>query len=107
MGSREDLSHQDGNVQGSNTINSETTNLERDIVRKGIERLEKQISQLIESAISKDRVDIALLKRCKTVYVPAVSSVVGNIPKALQKYGGFKRMQSSYCDKIDNLMDRA
>ena len=107
MGSREDLSHQDGNVQGSNTIDSETTNLERDIVRKGIERLEKQISQLIESAISKDQVDIALLKRCKTVYVPAVSSVVGNIPKALQKYVGFKRMQSSYCDKIDNLMDRA
>ena len=42
-GSREDLSHQDGNVYGSNTIDSETINLERDIVRKGIERLEKQI----------------------------------------------------------------
>ena len=43
MGSREDLSHQDGNVQDSNAIDSETANLERDIVRKGIERLEKQI----------------------------------------------------------------
>ena len=107
MGSREDLSHQDGNVQGSNTIDSETTNLERDIVRKGIERLEKQISQLIGSAISKDQVDITLLKRCKTLDVPAINSAIGNIQKALQKYVGFKGMQSSYCDKIDNLMDRA
>ena len=37
MGSREDLFHQDGNVQESNAIASEATNLERDIVRKGIE----------------------------------------------------------------------
>ena len=107
MGSREDLFHQDGNVQDSNAIASEATNLERDIVRKGIERLEKQISQLIGSAISKDQVDIALLKRCKTVDVPAVNSAISNIQKALQKYVGFKGMQSSYCDEIDNLMDRA
>ena len=107
IGSREDLSHQDGNVQGSSAIDSETFNLERDIVRKGIERLEKQISQLIGSAISKDQEDIALLKRCKTVDVPAVNSAIGNIQKALQKYVGFKGMQSSYCDTIDNLMDRA
>ena len=107
LGSREDLSHQEGNVQSSNAFNSETINLERDIVRKGIERLEKQISQLIGSTISKDQVDIALLKRCKTVDVPAVNSAIGNIQKALQKYVGFKGMQSSYCDTIDNLMDRA
>ena len=72
-----------------------------------IERLEKQISQLIGSAISKVQVDIALLKRCKTVDVPAVNSAISNIQKALQKYVGFKEMQSSYCDEIDNLMDRA
>ena len=107
IGSREDLSHQGGKVQGSSAIDSETINLERDIVRKGIERLEKQISQLIGSTISKDQVDIALLKRCKTVDVPAVNSAIGNIQKALQKYVGFKGMQSSYCDTIDNLMDRA
>ena len=107
IGSREDLSHQDGNVQGNSAIDSETINLERDIVRKGIERLEKQISQLIGSTISKDQVDIALLKKCKTVDVPAVNSAIGNIQKALQKYVGFKGMQSSYCDTIDNLMDRA
>ena len=32
IGSREDLSHQDGNVQGSNAFDSETINLEKDIV---------------------------------------------------------------------------
>ena len=36
-----------------------------------------------------------------------VNSAISNIQKALQKYVGFKGMQSSYCDEIDNLMDRA
>ena len=106
-GSREDVSHRDGNAQSGISIESESINLERNIVRKGIERLEKQISQLIGSTISKDQVDIALLKRCKTVDVPAVNSAICNIQKALQKYVGFKGMQSSYCDTIDNLMDKA
>ena len=39
--------------------------------------------------------------------VPAVNSAIGNIQKAQQKYVGFKGMHSSYCDTIDNLMDRA
>ena len=105
--SREDVSHRDDNAQSSRSTESESINLERDIVRKGIERLEKQISQLIEPTISKDQVDIVLLKRCKTVDVPAVNSAIGNIQKALQKYVGFKGMQSSYCDTIDKLMDKA
>ena len=63
MGSREDLLYQDGNLQDSNTIASEATNRERDIGRKGIERLEKQISQLIGSTITNDQVNIALLKK--------------------------------------------
>ena len=68
--------------------------------------MERQISQLIGAIISKDHVDIALLKKCKTVNVPAVNSAVGNIQKALQKYVGFKGMDSKYCDEIDDLMDR-
>ena len=91
-GSREDVSHRDGNAQSGSSTESESINLERDIVRKGIERLEKQIFQLIGPTISKDQVDIALLKRCKTVDVPAVNSAIGNIQKALQKYVGFKGM---------------
>ena len=91
-GSIEDVSHRDSNAQSGSPTESESINLERDIVRKGIERLEKQISQLIGSTISKDQVDIALLKRCKTVDVPTVNSAIGNIQKALQKYVGFKGM---------------
>ena len=30
--------------------------------------------------------NIAFIKLCKTVDVPAVNSVIGNVPKALQKY---------------------
>ena len=59
---------------------------ERDVVRKGIERLEKQITQLISVFISREQVYIALLKKCKTVDVPAVNSVIGNIQRSLQKY---------------------
>ena len=51
--------------------------------------------------------DIALLKKCKTVDVPAVNSAIGNVQKALQKYVGFNGMDSDYCDKIGDLMDQA
>ena len=67
---------------------------ERYIVKKGIERLEKQIIQLISVLISSEQVDIALLKKCKTADVPAVNSAIGNIQKALQKYVGFNGMNS-------------
>ena len=46
--------------------------------------------------------NIALLKKCKTVDVPAVNLVIGNMQKALQKYVGF----SEYCDRIGELMDK-
>ena len=51
--------------------------------------------------------NIALLKKCKTVDVPAVNSVIGNIQKVLQKYVGFSGMDSEYCDRIGKLMDKA
>ena len=41
--------------------------------------MERQISQLIGAVISKDHVNIALLKKCKTVDVPAVNSAVHSI----------------------------
>ena len=52
---------------------------ERDIVMKRIERLKKQIIQFISVLISREQVDIALLKKCKTVDVPAVNSAIGNV----------------------------
>ena len=60
---------------------SNPTSRERDIVKKGIERLEKQILQLISVFISHDQVYISLLKKCKTVDVPAVNSAIGNIQR--------------------------
>ena len=69
--------------------------------------LEKQILQLISIHISHDQVDIAQLKKCKTVDVPAVNSAIGNVQKVLQKYVGFKGMNPEYCDRIEILMDQA
>ena len=57
---------------------------EREIVRKGIERWEKQILQYINLHLSKDQVNIALIKKCKTTDISAVNSAIGNIRKALQ-----------------------
>ena len=76
-------------------------------MKKGIERIEKQIFQLINVFICQDQVNTALLKKCKTVDVPAVNSVIGNVQNALQKYVGFSGMDSEYCDRIGELMDRA
>ena len=69
--------------------------------------MEKQILQLINVFISRDPVNITLLKKCKTVDVPAVNSVIMNVQKALQKYVGFSGMNSEYCDRIRELMDKA
>ena len=38
---------------------------ERDIVKKGMERIEKEIAQYTQVKISRDEVDIALIKKCK------------------------------------------
>ena len=47
------------NIQGENRSR------EQDIVRKGIERLEKEISQYTQVQVSKEQIDIALLKKLK------------------------------------------
>ena len=91
-------------VQSSPKSNS--TSRERDIVKKGIERLEKQILQLIGVLISPDQVDIVLLRKCKTVDVPAVNSAIGYVQKTLQKYVEFEGMDLEYCDRIKVLMDQ-
>ena len=67
-------------------------------MKKEIERLEKQILQYVNVYISRDQINIALVKKCKTTNVPAVNSAIGNIQKALQKYVGFSGMDPEYCD---------
>ena len=79
-------------------------------LKKGIERLEKQILQLINLFISLDQVNIALFKKCKTVDVPAVNSLI--IQKALQKYEGFSGMDTEFwvqawCQDIEELYNKA
>ena len=54
-----------------------------------------------------DQVDIALLKKCKTIDIPAVNWVIGYVQKALQKYVVFEGMDSEYCNRIEVLMDQA
>ena len=73
-----------------------STSREREVVRKGIERMEKQITQLISVVISREQVDIALLKKCRTVDVLAVNSAIGNIQRALQKYVGFEGLKFDF-----------
>ena len=85
----------------------ENRSREQDIVRKGKERLEKQISQYTQIQITKDHMDIALLKKCKTTDIPAVNIAIVAIQRALQKYVGFNDIDFVYCEKIGEVMDDA
>ena len=95
MGSGENLSN-DKNLK-SLSPRTENRSREQDIVRKGIDRLEKQISQYTQIQITKDHMDIALLKKCKTTVIPAVNIAIGAIQRALQKYVGFNDIDFVYC----------
>ena len=88
-------------------LNMETSRRECEIVRKGIERTEKQLKQLILINTHKEPVDISLIKKYKTVDVPCVHSAIGNIQKSLQRYVKLSGMDSGYCDQINDLLDEA
>ena len=85
----------------------ENRSRERDIVRKGMERLEKEISQYTQTQVSKDQADISLLKRCKMTDIPAVNLAIKNIQRALQKYVGFNNIDLQYCNKVGDVMHEA
>ena len=53
-------------------------------MQKGIERLERQINQLLVTKIPMDKSDIALINRLKVVDIPSLNNAVGHIQKALQ-----------------------
>ena len=90
-----------------NVERSETDSREREIVRKGIERFEKQLVQIIKNKIIEEPLDIPLVKKCKTVDVPAVHTTAAHLQKALQSYVKFPGTDPEYIDVIDDLMDRA
>ena len=56
---------------------------ERDVVRKGIERLEKLVLLLISTKIPSDYVDIALIRKCNTIDLPALQSASKMCEKSL------------------------
>ena len=85
----------------------ETSRREREIVRKGIERMEKQLKQIVLNDLALIGSDISLIKKHKTVDVPAVHAAVGNMQKSLQKYVKFSGMDHEYCESIDELLDSA
>ena len=62
---------------------------EHDVVRKGIERSEKLILQLISTRIPSDYVDIALIRKCNTINLPALQSASKTCEKSLLKYLSF------------------
>ncbi len=62
---------------------------ERELVKRSIERARKQLQQIVLADLGMNPVDISLVKKYKTVDVPAVHSAVGNIQKSLQKYVKF------------------
>ena len=90
----------DYSLEGSNqgSLRADATRREREVLRKGIERMQKQIYQLISVQISQENVDIAFLKKCKTVDVPTVNAAIDNIQQALQKYVSFEGMNAEFCN---------
>ena len=98
---------QDESLIFRDDLNAETSRRECEIVKKGIEQTEKQLKQLILNDIQTEPVDISLIKKYKTVDVPCVHSVIGNVQKSLQRYVKFSGMDSEYCDMINDLLDEA
>ena len=98
---------QDENLLIRDSLSTETSRRECEIVRKGIERTKKQLRQLILNDMNMEPVDISLIKKYKTVDVPCVHTAIGNFQKALQRYVKFSGMDSEYCDSINELLDNA
>ena len=80
---------------------------ERELVKRSIERARKQLQQIVLADLGMNPVDISLVKKYKTVDVPAVHSAVGNIQKSLQKYVKFPGVSYDYCDEVNEFLDYA
>ena len=93
------------NNSSRDNLNLETNKRKCEVVRKGIELTEKQLRQLILNDIQTDSMDISLIKKYKTVDVPCIHSAIENIQKSLQRYVKFSRVESEYCNKINDLDD--
>ena len=63
--------------------------------------------QLISTRIPSDYVDIALIRKCNTIDLPALQSASKTCEKSLLKYLSFPGIDNSYCDRISELLDSA
>ena len=91
--------------QGSQSFESHAR--EQDVVKKSIERARKQLRQIVSVDLRMSPVDISLIKKYKTVDVPAVHSAVGSLQKSSQKYVTFSGIEYEYCDKVNEFLDYA
>ena len=62
---------------------------------------------LISTKIPSDYVDIALIRKCNTIDLPALQSALKICEKSLLKYLSFPGVDNSYCDRISSLLDNA
>ena len=62
---------------------------------------------MISTRIPSDYVDIALIRKCNTVNLPALQSASKTCEKSLLKYLSFPGVDNSYCDLISSLLDSA
>ena len=77
------------------------------MVRKGIEHSENLILLLISTWIPSDYVNIALIRKCDTIDLPALQSASKTCEKSLLKYLSFPGVDNAYCDWIYTLLDNA
>ena len=63
--------------------------------------------ELISTKIPSDYVDIALIRKCNTIDLPALQSASKTCEKSLLKYLSFTGVDNSYCDWISSLQDNA
>ena len=80
---------------------------ECEIVKKGIQRTEKQLRRLVLNGLEMRPMDISLIRKYKTVDIPCVHAAIGSIQKSLQRYVKFSEMDMQYCEAIDDPLDEA
>ena len=69
------------NQMSRDNQDTDTGRRECEVVRKGMQRTEKHLRQLILNDIHIEPVNISLIKKYKTVDVPCVHSAIGSIQK--------------------------
>lgn len=84
---------------------TESNSREKEVVKKSIERAMKTLEQIASVDLMMNPLDILLIKKYKTVDVPAVHSAMGSIHKSFQKYVTFSGVEYEYCDEINEFLD--